>query len=300
MRRFYLENEYGQRISMQKDNENRTMLQQDAPFLSAVSGFGVNEEREYEETKYGFFAATKEVFTQPQISGVFLFRPLEPYAKYRNVTDWMIAAEKLKLVYIPYGKTEYCMDVKIDAIEKSEIAQWGALEVPIKLSGMTPWYYRNPLNIIITKPTGAGMKRYSYRYTYIYSAMSRPGAIEIDPIDGHFPAELDFEIAGPLSAPLFTVENTQTKEIYGKLDLSAVTINAGEKLKYSSREIEAGVWRILADGSSESLTDYVELSVGMQTYFQIPVGKPITLTLSTQSAIEAAAYVCIYRYFKTR
>ena len=81
-------------------------------------------------------------------------------------------------------------------------------------------------------------------------------SIDIE-IDGHFPAEVTFVGDGILNNPTLTLTDKNTDKVYGKLDLSAVTISAGEKLLFSSRQGQEGVWR-LVNGEKNRLDRILE------------------------------------------
>ena len=288
MRKFWFENEYGERIS----------LQSDALFLYLPAGLGFAENREYGQADYGFHEVTDEVFSPAQVSGTLVFKK-EPYAAYRKTADWLACAEGLRLVYVPYGRDEYYMDVQVDVLDKSELTGTGWLEAPIKMTGLTPWYARLPLAFTFTEAPENDYKRYPFGYAYQYTVSGKPGEIDIGALDGHFDGGVGLYAAGPLVSPVLTLKNTETGEVYGKLDLSGVTIEEGEQLVYSSRVRGAGVWR-QKEGKKTDLVDKAELYAGIPVYMRAPVGVPLTAVLDVENTIGTRSTLYIDKYWKTR
>ena len=190
------------------------------------------------------------------------------------------------------------MDVKLDLAEKRELNGVRWLEIDMKIAGLTPWYSRNRLVFEFVEAPKENFKRYDYIYPYRYGVSGTPGSLDFR-IRGHYPGGVSLYAQGPIAAPVFTLANTDTKEVYGKLDLSAITINEDEQLIYSSRARGSGVWRkkgeILTD-----LIDQVELYAGIPIFMRAPVDTPLTATMDVENKIETQSTLYVDEYWKTR
>ena len=110
MRKFWLENETGEQLS----------LQSDSIFFCYPEGLGWNSDAEFGTPNNGFFVATQYQTEQPNILGTLLFRG-EAYQNYESFLAWVNHARKLNMIYSPYDGKILSAEVVLEYIEKSGI-----------------------------------------------------------------------------------------------------------------------------------------------------------------------------------
>lgn len=268
MRRFYLENEKGERLDLQ----SKTL------FLHLPEGLGFGADRDYSEVEYGFFAESSNQYTQPVITGALKFLPglQDPYETYALFVQWKKATKKMKLVYYPTKERELYMDVNMDMLILSEKTLVGILECPVKFMGTSPFYKKNPLVFIFESEPTQNAMRFDFSFPFIFSQSGAEG-VQIFTPTGHFPAAIELFINGPVSKPILKIENRSTNECYGVLDLSAISIAAGDQVYYSSRPNRDGVWKI-SGGIKTDLIDLV--NINNNNFFSVPTGEPCSASFT--------------------
>lgn len=107
MRRFYLQNEIGERKNLQTRGEL---------FFSSPTGMGFANTNAYAQTG-GFFTRTSAEHVQGAIAGELVFGG---YAEYRALADWIFSGYELQIVYAP-ANDEYIADIDIVSISKGEL-----------------------------------------------------------------------------------------------------------------------------------------------------------------------------------
>ena len=285
MRKFYLENEIGERIALQGSNL----------FFNDPEGLGCSYGKNYESLGNGHYIEVESEYEQPSIVGDLVFLR-NHYTEYQTFMNWVHKKYALKIVYRPLS-VEYFMDVKFQKIGKSEIKN-GLLACPVVFDGLTMWYKRGHVEFAFTATVDES-KKYPYTYPYRYALSAIAGSIDIE-VTGHAPAEIYLEGDGALEAPIFTLTDKYTGEIYGKLDLSAVTFSTGEKLIYSalSNELDGnpqcGIWKEV-NGVRTDLTPYIDVSY--KNFFAIPIDTPCELGLSVSSAFESTVKIEIFQFY---
>ncbi len=279
-----------------KDGGTEHSLQSEELFFYAPEGLGFAVGREYDDVENGFFAAGDGRMAQVEITGTLVFLK-NAYEKYREIADFIVRAEHLQIVYCPYGTQKYYMDAHIDLMDKSEM-RVGVLEAPIRICGLSPWRSKNQMRVVSSTETGTGIKRYGYRYPHRYNLTGSSGMARFQ-IAGHFEGGVEMRASGPLSAPVFTVKNADTGELYGKVDLSSASIGANEILQYSSLVNNAGIWRE-QNGRRNDLIDSVELIAGIPLFMRIPVDTWVVAELTSENGMDTAFEMTIHEYWKTR
>ncbi len=289
MRKFYLENELGERISLNNPK---------GIWLNGPAGQGFAFERTFGPVGSGFFAVLEEEEAQAATTGTMIFSRTEPYKMYLDFTDWLAKAKTLMLVYCPYGADEFYRDVLIDIVEKDELTHTGTLECPVTLSALTPWYNQSRFSFDFSNLPPENFKRYDYRYPYRYGTSNSSNGVDFK-IGGHYPGEVILTAAGPLIAPVLTLLSAGTNEILGQMNLASISINEGESLLYSSRVRDPGVWRVI-DGEYVDLIDSLELSPDIDSFIRVPPNVPVTATFAVVGLLEARATMAVYTYWRTR
>lgn len=288
LRKFYLEDNTGRRLSLQ-DNKR---------FMWEPSGLGYAEDIGFAQVEYGFFSESSRDYAQPSISGTMVFRPdvQEPYQTYQEFVDWVNGADGLQLVYVPYGARELYVDVVVTGLELSEKELTGILECPITLTGTSPYHKKNPLTFLFRTQESANPMKFTFKFPFQFSDSGAVDTQVFTPT-GHFPAAMELTVNGPVSNIYFKCEDAATGEVIGVLDLSGVSVAAGDHIYYSSRPNADGVWKV----SGNIRTDLVEsLNENVANFFTLPAGKSIraTLTADTAAGTEVTHALQVHEYFK--
>lgn len=285
MRKFYLIDGVGRERSLQSDIE----------FLWEPSGLGFTESKKYSQVEYGFFVESSDDIKQPEVAGTIVFKK-DPYKTYHEFLDWVHGANDLQLKYVPYPGRELYMDVNIDGIELAEKTQYGVLECPVVFRGTSPYHKKNPLTFLFKTEPVTNPMRFTFQFPFQFSDSGAGDAQIITPM-GHFPAAMELTINGPVSRIYFKCEDAETGEVIGVLDLSGVSVAAGDHIYYSSRPNADGVWKI----SGNTKTDLVEfLNMNEKNFFTLPVGRQVkaTLTADTAEGVEVTHVLQVHEYFK--
>lgn len=271
-RKFYLVDNIGRERSLQSDIE----------FMWEPSGLGFAENREYAQVEYGFFIESSKDFEQPEISGTLVFwsKTQEPYQTYHEFVDWVQGAQDMQLKYVPYPGRELYMDVSLDGLERTEKTLYGTLECPVVFHGTSPYHKKNPLTFLFQTDSTVNPMRFTFKFPFKFSD-SGAGDAQVFTPQGHFPAAMELTVNGPCSNIYFKAEDNATGELIGALDLSGVSVAAGDRIYYSSRPNADGVWKV----SGNTRTDLVEsLNENVANFFALPAGKEVRATLAADTA----------------
>lgn len=289
VRRIYLENEAGARI----DCLLRTS------FFNDLSGLGFSNEYEFLTSRDGFFYTTKEQSQQQTIAGKLSFlNRRDAYSDYRTFTSWLNGAKNISIVYIPFGSTEYYVDVKILSMSKGELDTGGFLSCDIEFITTTPYYSKQAVQLSFDGSLLEGIKRYDYSYNYKYALSSTAGELSVS-IDGDYDGGMQFTAYGGLEDPILSLFNSNTGEVYGYLDLTGTAIEEGSQLVFNTTFKNSGIW--MKTGTTyTSLVDDVVVHPNMDVFFLIPRNTPLTMKFQVAGAITTGTEILIYRYWKTR
>ena len=134
MRKFYLENELGER---------KPLNGEDGIFLTDPAGLGVSYGNSYADLGAGFFRRVEEKLPQGVIPCSLTFMR-GAYEKYKDFADWALRAETLYLVYKPLN-VAYYRRVELSYLTKTEITSGTWMEIPTAFVCLTPWYTPAPL-----------------------------------------------------------------------------------------------------------------------------------------------------------
>lgn len=288
MRKFYLENEQGQRKT----------LQGTGVFFHRPQGLGFASDIEYFESADAFFVEANKQSVQPNVFGNFVFlKDRDPYMQYAELVDWLSVAESLTLIYQPAQYRELLMDVDLESVDLTEKTEFGVLECPVSFKGKTPYYKRMPETFVFTSEPGEA-KRYTYSYPFKYGQTGKGSSVEVFN-SGHFPASVIFEARGPIARPILKATNLITKETIGALDLSGVSVSRQDTMLFSSRPNETGVWRV-TNGRKVDLISQINLA--NNNFFTIPENTPVEVSFwaDVDPAYEGKIthHLELYEYFR--
>lgn len=155
MREFKLKNEGG-------TTQREYALQYTDAFLWQPAGLGFSYDREYREVD-GFFLTMASAISQTAKTGIIVFKGQDPYTDYKKFIDWIMASQRLTLMYSPKG-TWYYMDINVEEVQKSEIEQDGTLQCSITMMPTSPIYLKESQGFEISGELPTNIKKYTYGY----------------------------------------------------------------------------------------------------------------------------------------
>lgn len=285
MRQFYLVNKDGQRYQLINDFSKA--------FLWQPSGLGFGIDRDYKESDGFFFEMNKEV-AQTAKSGTLVFFGPDPYPEYKAFMDYITHSEDLKLAYCPKNNWYY-VDIDVESVEKTEIEQDGTLQCSINMLPKTPFYLPYELNIDLSGDLGTSIKQYDYKYDYVYSNTAVAGEIEFE-IPAQMDSGLEITIPGAISAPSMEFFANGVK--IGEIDLTSISVQLGEYVRYSSIPTSAGVY-LYSGGAEADITAQIGLNADYPTFFLLPPNQTIKAVLQADVLTGTTASLKVYEYFRS-
>lgn len=288
MRQFYLINADGQKYNLINDNTTAFLWQPD--------GLGFQYDKDYMESD-GFFFEMNSAITQVPKTGILLFYGNDPYGEYKTFMDYISSSEGLRLAYCPKN-TWYYVDIDIEYVEKSEILENGTLQCSISMLPKTPIYLPYELNIDLSGDLGSSIKQYgglsyAYKYDYTYSNTAVAGEIEFE-IPAQMDSGLEITIYGAISSPV--MEFYASGEKIGEIDLSSISVLAGDYVKYSSIPTSAGIYQSVS-GVVDDITEQIGLNADYPSFFLLPPNQTIKAVLQADVLTGTSASIKVYEYF---
>ena len=289
IRKLYFQNAAGER---------RGLNGEDGVFATSLSGFGFTLGPDFADLGRGFFAPVSDE-NDPQNNLAFtIVLTRSAYAAHQSLMDWLATAGTLTIVYDPTGQREYCRDVSINFIQKSELTAADWLELPCSILCHSPWYLPSPTSLGIA---GTGEDE-SLRYDYAYSEDLRYGMDSTAALSatiagsGHIPGALHVTYHGAITNPQIRLTGNISGRTLGICRLSVI-LEETDTLEFSSRYEISYVKRIRADGTETDLLDALDLST--TPFFHIPVNEPCTLSIESDAPITGRANLLIYYYYRS-
>ena len=284
MRRFYVENEYGERVQLQGGDV----------FFYAPEGLGYEDDVEY-MTAEGFYIPVTKKPAQVPVQGSLIFVPDNAYDNYKSFFDWVLQAQNLVLAYKPTD-TWYYVRIHVQNVEKSELTTMRHLEVPVTFMPLSPYYTPQNMNISIEGADAYNNKTYTYSYPYRYANTNIAGQVEFI-VNAQIDCDFKLTLKGAISAPIVTIRRLDTNAVVGKVDLSAMSAQLGESLVFSTVVGESGVKLITPDGVQD-MTTFIGFTA-YDTFFRIPANVRCRMELEATSLIGTSATLQVFRYFRT-
>lgn len=286
MRRFFIENEIGERIDLNAKN---------GIFLSNPTGLGINDSSEYADIGEGFYKRIEKKQPQGSIPCSLTFMK-EAYKKYQEFVNWCEKCTELFLIYRPLEK-DYYRKVDIQNLSKSEITLGTWMEVPSAFRCLTPWYLPAPLNLNFTSQAKSVM-RYPFRYSksLVYGSSGAGAyAADIEPL-GHVPAALKIEYEGETVDPVISLKGKITGKIYGETRITG-QFTESEKLIVSTAYLDSYVKKIDVDGFETDLLN--DLDITTEPFFRIPLSEPTTLSIKSNGSLKGKMKAQVLYYFRS-
>ena len=289
MRKFYIENEIGSRLSLNGEQ---------GIFLSNPAGLGLTLPANFADIHKGFFRdISGESEPQGTITGDLVFIGDDAYADYRSFVDWCSASASLHLIYKPYGTTEFYRDVQINYLTKTELTDTRWLTVPAAFACLSPWYRAAPTSMSMSTESGYVLKYpFSYTSDLIYSSSSAGSMAADIPAGGHIPAAFEITYRGAIINPKISLVGSSSNKTYGICALNA-TLADNESFTVSSLYGKCRVEITDADGVVTDALNSVDLAY--EPFPRIPVNEDCVLLMSADSDISGRATVRVYYYYRS-
>lgn len=310
MRRFYLENETGERIGL--NNEKGI-------FLTEPSGLGLDFSDNFADLGEGFFRVSSKGNSQRAMSCKLNFVDRAAYAYYKDFVDWCMKAKKLYLIYgVPHymemqsksleyddivtygredGEIQYYAHVEVQSMGKTELTKAGYLEVPASFLYLSPWYL--PVSPDVDT-LGMGDKCFRFFDCYIDEAYLAPLAVKefeaiIEP-QGHLPAAFEISYRGVTVNPVISLIGESGK-LYGKCALNHSIVYDSTTLMLSTKYDEPYIKKRLASGAEVNLLKYVDLSE--EPFFKMPTTERCTLKIEDDDVMNGYLTVKTLYYYRS-
>lgn len=289
IRKLYFQNAAGARYGLNGEN---------GVYASNLAGLGITLSPTFGNLNHGFFITVKDE-SEPQGTVTFtLTFTKSPYSSYRSLVDWLSAAGTFTIVYIPFGTQEFCRDLSISFLQKSELNAVGWLEVPCSFLCHTPWYHPTPTTLTLAANGTDESKRYDYTYSddLRYGYDSSAALVGTIYGAGHIPGALELACHGAITNPTIRLVGDVSGTTFGICSVAAVLAET-DTLKFSTRYENSYVKKISADGTETDLLDVLDLS--MKPFFHVPVNEPCTITIESDAAFVGYADLLIYYYYRS-
>lgn len=278
VRKFYLENEKGQKYNlMDKDNYC---------FLSSPTGLGYAYDTTYEQVGNSFITNIRQL-QQGKIAGEAIFKS---YDNYKNMVDYIEQSKKLKFVYeIPFvnnKNTKFYKTVEISSAEKGEKDTDGYLHIPIEFNCKTLWYEETETVYDMAKSSGE--IRWDFKWDSRFKSYdNRSFTFENN---GHVEAPIKLEIGGYVINPHLELYSNKIK--IAELAFN-MTLEEFEKILYSTKDDELYVYKENADGTLTNL--FEDLDLQNYNFIKIPQGVS-EIKLSADNEITDAKLTIFVEY----
>lgn len=285
MRQFYFVNNDGQRYQLQNGTTKT--------FLWEPGGLGFEYDIDYKESD-GFFFNMNTAVAQVAKTGTLVFHGTDPYSDYKALMDYLAKSTGLRLAYAPKNNWYY-VDIDVESVDKTEIELDGTLQCSIVMMPKTPFYLPYEMNIDLSGDLGTSIKQYDYKYDYVYSNTAVAGEIEFE-IPAQMDSGLEITIPGAISAPSMEFFANGVK--IGEIDLTSISVQVGEYVRYSSIPISAGVY-LYSGGAEADITAQIGLNADYPTFFLLPPNQTIKAVLQADVLTGTTASIKVYEYFRS-
>ena len=251
MAKFYIENEKGDRIDLQ-DELNYGLYE-------GMKDIGYSQDASF--TRVGdYYSCDSKNPKQSDIDfdiNFFEVGEKSVYQKVSDVGDFLVNAERLYYVYVP-EEIEYKREVEF--VNFSQNTKEGYLSYSVKLSPLTLFYAENIVALDVDRTEGE--KRYRFRWNASYNDYANR-SVKIKE-GNQADIAFDLKIYGYVVNPKISVYKGATLI---KAITFPVTLQEGEYLKYSSRDLELEIKKVDALGNETNLIS--EFSLEDDIFFKL-------------------------------
>lgn len=130
------------------DNGSGSVIQlngENGVVFTDVTGLGAEFSESYVKISDGYFSSIQRENAQQTIAGTLIFKGANCKELYSALADYLLATDKLTLVYQPNGSTSYKRDISVNFLTRGP-ASWNLLQVPTSFICLTPWYTEETLS----------------------------------------------------------------------------------------------------------------------------------------------------------
>lgn len=278
MRKYYLENESGERFGF-LDIDNGI-------YANNHDGHGFSYNASY--TKVGdMFVANSREDSQGSMSFDIQFTGRNQLKNYAQFCDFVNSASELYLIYIPYDEKEFKRDVDIASVDDGGMKN-GIYTAKLKLACKSLFYATSSSDYVVTAEA-SGMT-FDFTWSTWFNDYSNI-LCEIDN-DGHVDAALQIEFAGYVQNPKMQV--FQDGVIIHEV-MIPVPVMSGERMKYSTLDDDLYILIEKKDGSTQNLIGF--LSMENENFFKLPKGQSSIMFTCEGGSLDEV-HVKLYKYYK--
>lgn len=280
VRSFALINEYGLEYSLNDAKKTG--------FLTDPKGLGYGFSVNYIDIGDAFIR-TKTKAKQGMISGTLIFGSNKPYDVYGKFSEFIRSSKEMRLIYrTPGSSTAYYRDVDLVKIDKTEIEN-GVLKCAVEFYCKSLFYSNTRNNFTVSSVEGE--LRYDITWPARYNDYSERTIIlsNTGDVDAPFTLSLD----GYCENPTVTMQKDGKEVACIKFPL---TLQAGEKILYSSLDDNMYVYHQDAEGNKTNIIQL--LDINYDNFFKIPKGDySISFTSDTGAAYTTS--LVLYKFYRT-
>ena len=280
MSKFYLENEYGERIDLQNDDLYC--------LVSNPSGWGIDKDSNYIAIGDRF---VKNYINnkQNEFSMALNFTKPKAFEKLQKVSNFILNADKLCLIYAPELESggEFRRDVEVSSfIQLYDVD--GLLRYQLKLKATSLFYDRNFTKFFVDRTDGEF--RFDFRWDVRFNDYANREMILNN--NGHVDAGFSFEIYGYSNIPKVSIfkDEALIKEIVINCE-----ILEDEKVEYCSLDGNLYVNKVDGNGNKTSL--YNTFDLNDDVFFKIPRGE-VQVKFTADSGTMNQIYFTLYKFYE--
>lgn len=284
MRKFFFENETGARKPLNGEQ---------GVWVENPTGLGFSTTEKYSDNTNGFYSRYHSTIDQGNVVFDLVFTK-EAYKTYNNLMSWLVAAQRLFLVYQPYGATAYYTEVRIKSITKKELTEGKWLRIPTSLTCLTPWYKPTPLTLSLEKQRVDAM-RYPFAYnSELHYGISDMGDFSAQlPSGGHIAAGLKISYIG--AAKDLDIALWKDSELIGRCALDGL-YNGTIELQTGYND--SHIYYTDTNGQTTDLLD--SLDITQNPFFKLPTeAANYILKLTGDGELDGTAKATINYYYRS-
>lgn len=280
MSKFYLENEYNDRIDLQNDDLYC--------IATDTSGWGISKNSSYIAIGDHFVRNYLKT-NQNEFSMVLNFTQPHAFDKLQTVSNFILKATKLYLIYVPDLKNigEYRRDVDIVSFMKTDGVD-GLLRYTLKLKAKSLFYDKHQTKFYVDRTDGEF--RFDFTWPVRFNDYANREMIVTN--NGHVDAGFSFEIHGYSDVP--TVSIYQNEKLIKQITCNCEVLE-GEKVEYCSLDGNLYVNHVDKNGVKTSL--YNTFDLNDEIFFKIPAGD-VQVKFTAESGTMNQIYFTLFKFFE--
>lgn len=280
MSKFYLENDYSDRIDLQNDDLYC--------IATDTKGWGVDKDSNYIAIGDQFvrnYLKTK----QNEFSMVLNFTKPRAFEKLQKVVNFLLQATKLYLIYVPdlSNGGEYRRDVEVSSFLKTDGVD-GLLRYTLKLKGKSLFYDKHQSKFYVDRTDGEF--RFDFRWDFRFNDYANREMILTN--NGHVDAGFSFEIYGYSNNP--KVSLFQNNQLIKEIKIN-VELQEGEKVEYCSLDGNLYVNKVDTNGNKTSL--YNTFDLNDEIFFKVPAGD-VQVKFTSDSGTMNRIYFTLFKFYE--